>query len=38
NTAADVIHVFVESIRNAIAKGEDPRALPNREVTVSFWV
>jgi len=38
NTAADVIHVFVESIRNAIAKGEDPRELPEREVNVSFWV
>ena len=38
NTAADVIHVFVESIRNAIAKGDDPKALDEREVTVSFWV
>lgn len=38
NTAADVIHVFVESIREALAKGEDPRQLPERSVDVSFWV
>ena len=38
NTAADVIHVFVESIRDAIATGEDPTALPERSVNVSFWV
>lgn len=38
NTAADVIHVFVESIREAIRDGRDPRALPERDVTVSFWV
>jgi len=38
NTAADVIHVFVESIRDAIADGKDPKALPERSVNVSFWV
>ena len=38
NTAADVIHVFVESIRDSIAKGADPRQLPERSVNVSFWV
>jgi phenylpropionate dioxygenase-like ring-hydroxylating dioxygenase large terminal subunit len=38
NTSADIIHVFVESIRDALAKGEDPRALPAREVEVEFLV
>lgn len=38
NTSADVIHVFVESIRGSIAKGEDPRQLPPREVEVRFQV
>ena len=38
NTPADTIHVFVESIRNQIAKGEDPRNLPNQSVQVKFWV
>lgn len=38
NTSADIIHVFVESIREALAKGEDPRALPEREVEVEFLV
>ncbi len=38
NTPADTIHVFVESIRGAIARGEDPRSLPNQSVNVTFWV
>ncbi|MFB8791217.1 MAG: aromatic ring-hydroxylating dioxygenase subunit alpha [Potamolinea sp.] len=38
NTPADTIHVFVESIRNKIAAGEDPRELPDRLVEVTFWV
>jgi len=38
NTSADVIHVFVESIRDAIASGEDPRTLPEREVEVELLV
>ncbi|MBD2359358.1 aromatic ring-hydroxylating dioxygenase subunit alpha [Tolypothrix sp. FACHB-123] len=38
NTPADTIHVFVESIRDAIARGEDPRLLPNKSVKVTFWV
>lgn len=38
NTPADTIHVFVESIREAIARGEDPRELPHQSVQVTFWV
>ncbi len=38
NTPADTIHVFVESIRNALADGRDPRDLPEKSVEVSFWV
>ncbi|AFZ18354.1 aromatic ring-hydroxylating dioxygenase subunit alpha [Allocoleopsis franciscana] len=38
NTPADTIHVFVESIRNKIAAGEDPRELPERSVEITFWV
>lgn len=38
HTPADTIHVFVESIRAAISRGEDPRLLPNQSVKVTFWV
>ena len=38
NTPADTIHVFVESIRNNIADGEDPRTLSEKFVRVNFWV
>ncbi|OCQ99717.1 phenoxybenzoate dioxygenase [Oscillatoriales cyanobacterium USR001] len=38
NTPADTIHVFVESIRDAIASGKDPRQLPHQSVKVTFFV
>jgi phenylpropionate dioxygenase-like ring-hydroxylating dioxygenase large terminal subunit len=38
HTPADTIHVFVESIRDAIATGKDPRQLPDQSVEVTFWV
>jgi phenylpropionate dioxygenase-like ring-hydroxylating dioxygenase large terminal subunit len=38
NTPADIVHVLVESLREAVARGEDPRALPDREHTVDMWV
>ncbi len=38
HSPADTIHVFVESIRNAIAAGKDPRQLPEKTVDVTFWV
>ncbi|BAZ37617.1 Rieske [2Fe-2S] domain-containing protein [Calothrix sp. NIES-4101] len=37
HTPADTIHVFVESIRDTLAKGEDPRLLPEKTVEVTFW-
>ncbi len=38
NTQADSIHLFVESIRNAIARGRDPRTLPDRSLEIVFYV
>jgi phenylpropionate dioxygenase-like ring-hydroxylating dioxygenase large terminal subunit len=38
NTPADTIHVLVESIRDRIEKGEDPRSLPDLVRQVTFWV
>ena len=38
NTPADIIHIFIESIRNALEKGEDPRLLPEKQVEIEFWV
>ncbi|MEM9566875.1 MAG: aromatic ring-hydroxylating dioxygenase subunit alpha [Cyanobacteria bacterium P01_E01_bin.34] len=38
HTPADTVHVFVESIRKAIAAGKDPRLAPDRSATVKFWV
>lgn len=38
NTPADTIHLFVESIRSAIAAGDNPRNLPEKTVHLKFWV
>ncbi|MCU0541770.1 MAG: aromatic ring-hydroxylating dioxygenase subunit alpha [Oscillatoriaceae cyanobacterium Prado104] len=38
HTPADTIHVFVESIRDTIASGKDPRSLPNKSVKITFYV
>lgn len=38
HSPADTIHVFVESIRQAIAMGNDPRQLTDKTVEVTFWV
>jgi phenylpropionate dioxygenase-like ring-hydroxylating dioxygenase large terminal subunit len=38
NTEADVIHVLIESIRNELGKGADPRLLPEKEHEIEFWV
>ncbi|MEW6129972.1 MAG: aromatic ring-hydroxylating dioxygenase subunit alpha [Acidobacteriota bacterium] len=38
NTEADVIHVLIESIRDALARGEDPRQLPDKTIEIEFWV
>jgi phenylpropionate dioxygenase-like ring-hydroxylating dioxygenase large terminal subunit len=38
NTSADAIHVLVESIRDALAAGQDPRELPEKRARVTFRV
>ncbi len=38
NTTADAIHVLVESIRDEIIAGRDPRVLPQKTAEVTFWV
>lgn len=38
NTEADVIHVLIESIRNELGKGSDPRLLPEKNHEIEFWV
>jgi len=38
NTSADAIHVLIESIRDAIARGDDPRALPDTSLRIEFVV
>ena len=37
-TPADLIHVFIESIRREIQMGEDPRLLPEQSRDIEFWV
>ncbi len=38
NTPADIIHVFVESIRGELAKGLDPTELADKSTEISFYV
>lgn len=38
NTPADIIHVFIESIRREISLGRDPRELPRQCQEIEFWV
>jgi phenylpropionate dioxygenase-like ring-hydroxylating dioxygenase large terminal subunit len=38
NTPADVIHVLIESIRNALLQGIDPRLLPEATHAIEFFV
>lgn len=38
HTPADTIHVFVESIRSALAHQKDPCELPTKSTEVTFWV
>ena len=38
NSPCDSIHVLVESIRDALARGEDPRQLPRKELRLRFYV
>jgi phenylpropionate dioxygenase-like ring-hydroxylating dioxygenase large terminal subunit len=38
NTEADVIHIFIESIRDALSRGEDPRLLSEKNQEIEFRV
>lgn len=38
NTSSDLIHVYIESIRNALDAGKDPNLLEYREKEIEFWV
>jgi len=38
NTPADLVHVFIESIRKDLEMGRDPRLLPEQAREVEFWV
>tara|TARA_Y100000590_G_scaffold323369_1_gene366371 strand:+ start:95610 stop:96647 length:1038 start_codon:yes stop_codon:yes gene_type:complete len=38
NSKADIVHVFIESIREEIEKGRDPRLLKSRTQEFEFWV
>lgn len=38
NSKADIVHVLIESVREAIAKGKDPKALPNKKHDFRFWI
>lgn len=35
---ADIVHIFIESLRHAIAKGENPRALSPQVKDFDFWI
>jgi phenylpropionate dioxygenase-like ring-hydroxylating dioxygenase large terminal subunit len=38
NTEADLVHILIESIRNEIERGADPRLLPDMNREIKFWV
>lgn len=38
NSTADIIHVYIESLREAIEKGEDPRNLTTKKNKIEFWI
>lgn len=38
NSKADIVHVLIESVREAIAKGKDPKELPDKEHDFRFWI
>lgn len=38
NSRADIVHIYIESIRDAIAKGENPFELANKRNEFSFWI
>lgn len=38
NSSADIVHVMIESLRRAIARGEDPRQLKPQRHDFEFWI
>ncbi len=38
NSPSDIIHVYIETIRDAISRGDDPGDLPNKEAKLSIWI
>jgi hypothetical protein len=38
HSPADLIHVFIESIRTALAEGKDARLLPERSEEIELWI
>jgi len=38
NSSADIVHVMIESLRRAIARGEDPAKLKYQKHDFEFWI
>ena len=38
NATADIVHVMIESLRNAIAKGQNPHTLSEQKHDFEFWI
>ena len=38
NSRADIVHVLIESIREAIKQGKDPKELPHKMHKFRFWI
>ena len=38
NSTADIVHVYIESLRKAIAKGKNPAALSEQSQDFEFWI
>lgn len=38
HSSADIVHIYIESLREAIARGEDPRKLSYQKKDFEFWI
>lgn len=38
NASADVVHVLIESLYNALKEGKDPKEIPEKRLEVKFWI
>ncbi|MCF8059909.1 MAG: Rieske 2Fe-2S domain-containing protein [Bacteriovoracaceae bacterium] len=38
NSKADIVHVLIESVRDEIKEGRDPKALPYKKQHFEFWI